>query len=299
MMRGKIAGLAIAAAWSATLPSAAPVSAVAADCGRPGALQDCGTLPLSGTFDARATRTFAASSRLSDTGTGRSRATYLRQAQYSDPDAEEGLVEARFGSGFYRTLCVRTCDGFYFPVSFSTTKYGFGRDEAICRSMCPAAETALYVHRNPGETIKSLVSLQGEPYRKLANANLFRTKFVENCTCQRGLGSRQTLESFIRSGEPNAGGYSGAEVLTRDISSTGPFDPADIPAVEIPDGSDPDTEMNLTLGYSPQRGSPSIATLGGNAGAGSQAAPQPAAEAQTQAGKRAVRIVGPRYYVAQ
>ena len=40
----------------------------------------------------------------------------------------------------YRTVCVRTCDGFYFPISFSTTQDHFRDDEASCQRMCPAAE---------------------------------------------------------------------------------------------------------------------------------------------------------------
>ncbi|MBA5779371.1 DUF2865 domain-containing protein [Stappia sp. F7233] len=240
-----------------------------------------------------------ASSRHGDDNGSRSRVQYVQRVQYGDPDADDGLVSARFGPGQYRTLCVRTCDGFYFPVSFSTTKYGFGRDEAVCRSMCPAAETQLYVHRNPGETIDALVSLGGEPYGEMPNANLFRTQFVENCTCQGDPGARQTITSLIRSGEAEAGSYLRSDTLEPNILSTSLRDTIDPPAIEVPDGSDPDTELNLTLGYAPQRGSPSIATLGVIGGEDRKNEAQPAAEPQIPAEKRAVRIVGPRYYVAQ
>ncbi len=42
----------------------------------------------------------------------------------------------------FRTICVRTCDGYYFPISYSTTQDHFHDDEAACQRMCPAAEVA-------------------------------------------------------------------------------------------------------------------------------------------------------------
>lgn len=47
-------------------------------------------------------------------------------------------------SSTYRTLCVRTCDGYYFPISFATTPNRFQDDERACQRACPAAEVALY-----------------------------------------------------------------------------------------------------------------------------------------------------------
>ena len=38
--------------------------------------------------------------------------------------------------GTYRTVCVRLCDGSFYPISFSTTPDNFARDEAQCRSSC-------------------------------------------------------------------------------------------------------------------------------------------------------------------
>ncbi|MBL6431759.1 MAG: DUF2865 domain-containing protein [Alphaproteobacteria bacterium] len=61
-------------------------------------------------------------------------------------------------------MCVRTCDGFYFPVSFQPAARASAATRAICRSMCPGAEAQLFVHRNPGETVDNLVSVDGLPY---------------------------------------------------------------------------------------------------------------------------------------
>src|SRR5712664_2427672 len=47
-------------------------------------------------------------------------------------------------SGTYRTVCVRTCDGFYFPISFATEPARFPDDEKTCKNLCPAAEATLF-----------------------------------------------------------------------------------------------------------------------------------------------------------
>jgi len=45
--------------------------------------------------------------------------------------------------GTFRTVCVRTCDGFYFPISYSTSPDRFRDDEQSCQRMCPASEVSL------------------------------------------------------------------------------------------------------------------------------------------------------------
>ena len=88
-------------------------------------------------------------------------------------------------SGTYRTLCVRTCDGFYYPISFSTVPSRFQDDERTCQRTCPNAEVMLFTHRNPGEDVNSAVSIAGKPYRDLANAFHYRQAFDATCTCKR------------------------------------------------------------------------------------------------------------------
>ena len=86
--------------------------------------------------------------------------------------------------GTYRTVCVRKCDGFFFPVSFSTTESGFSRDEGVCQSNCPGTEAELFVYKNPGEGPEDMVSLSGQPYQTLDTAFLYKQQFVQNCSCQ-------------------------------------------------------------------------------------------------------------------
>jgi uncharacterized protein DUF2865 len=88
------------------------------------------------------------------------------------------------GGDTYRTVCVRTCDGYYFPISYSTTPASFPQDEQVCQRMCPAAEVSLYTHRNPGEDISQAISTNGRSYSELPNAFAFRKAFNPSCSCR-------------------------------------------------------------------------------------------------------------------
>lgn len=110
-----------------------------------------------------------------------------------------GLFESLFGpgsivapgpgevpqSGTFRTLCVRTCDGYYWPISFSTVPSRFGEDERTCQRMCPAAPVTLFTHRNPGEEVAQAVSLAGQSYSDMPNAFLYRKQYNPACSCRR------------------------------------------------------------------------------------------------------------------
>ena len=85
-------------------------------------------------------------------------------------------------SGTYRTLCVRLCDGFYFPVSESTRRERLSADAKQCEQRCPT-RSRLFMHRNPGEDADAMVDLQGRPYRNLPTALLYQTKYVADCNC--------------------------------------------------------------------------------------------------------------------
>jgi hypothetical protein len=88
-------------------------------------------------------------------------------------------------TGTYRTLCVRTCDGYYYPISFSTVPSRFPEDERTCQRTCPAAEVVLFTHRNPGEDVNQAVSISGRAYRDLPNAFHYRQSFDAACSCRR------------------------------------------------------------------------------------------------------------------
>jgi Protein of unknown function (DUF2865) len=80
------------------------------------------------------------------------------------------------------TVCVRTCDGSFFPVSY----FGAPSSDAleqVCRSLCPNAEVALYTFPFGG-TIGEAVSSTGEPYSNLPNAHKFEQSYDPACSCR-------------------------------------------------------------------------------------------------------------------
>ena len=110
----------------------------------------------------------------------------------------QGFFDALFGggtianatgdgapNGTYHTVCVRTCDGYYFPISYSTAPTHFAEDESACHRLCPAADVALYSFRNPGEDMTVAVSTSGQLYTSLPNAFHYRTQLTPSCSCRR------------------------------------------------------------------------------------------------------------------
>lgn len=103
---------------------------------------------------------------------------------YDPSGREDSYVRIEGYGDTFRTLCVRTCDGYYFPISFSTEASRFGDDARACAAACPGAQVSLYVHRSPGEGVEQMVSLSGEPYTALPTAFAYRKAYNPSCTCR-------------------------------------------------------------------------------------------------------------------
>jgi len=98
---------------------------------------------------------------------------------------EDPFYDYGFGNmSTLRTVCVRKCDGYYWPVSFSTVGEYLQQDASQCVSQCPGSEVELYYYRNPGEDADDMVNLNGEPYRALENAFRYRSEYDQACTCK-------------------------------------------------------------------------------------------------------------------
>jgi hypothetical protein len=88
------------------------------------------------------------------------------------------------GAQTYRTVCVRLCDGYYFPMSFSTLPSHFPQDADACSSKC-AAPAELYYYPNPGGSMDQAVALKSqEAYTKLKFAFRYRKEIVKGCSCK-------------------------------------------------------------------------------------------------------------------
>lgn len=121
-------------------------------------------------------------------------ATYQQQARQLNPfgsiwqdEDSGGFYGGQFGTlpyATYRTVCVRLCDGYYFPVSFSTLPNHFERDAQVCESKC-AAPAELFYHQNPGGSMEEAISYRTRrPYTSLQTAFRYRKEYVQGCSCK-------------------------------------------------------------------------------------------------------------------
>jgi hypothetical protein len=119
-------------------------------------------------------------------------------------------------SGTYRTVCVRSCDGGYFPISFATVPARFPDDDKTCKALCPATEASLYSYRNPGEDMNQAVSINGQPYSSSPNAFRFRQEFNPSCACK---AAGQTWSDALKSIDDKAAAEQQGDIIVTEESA--------------------------------------------------------------------------------
>jgi Protein of unknown function (DUF2865) len=119
-------------------------------------------------------------------------------------------------SGTYRTVCVRSCDGGYFPISFATVPGRFADDEKACKALCPATEASLYTYRNPGEDMNQAVSIGGQTYTSSPNAFKFRSEFNPSCACK---AAGQTWSDALKSIDDKAAAEQQGDIIVTEEGS--------------------------------------------------------------------------------
>lgn len=195
----------------------------------------------------------------------------------------DGRTGLRMGnlSGRFRTLCVRTCDGYFFPVSWSVPQSAFERDRNACAAMCPGTEVELHYHRSSSEEPKDMVSaVTGIPYSDMPNAFRYRqpdAAIAPGCSC--------TASASAERGFTIIGGDHGSG-LPQDEA----FGDAAQASIPVPPGKPDPAEDPETL--SSREGGLDAAAL--KRLAKPPRRPKPPAQADED-GDRAVRVVGPRF----
>jgi len=92
-----------------------------------------------------------------------------------------GLFASR--SGTFTTLCVRACDGYYFPISFAREGRRLAIDLSVCRALYPADEAELYLRR-PDEASEGMLSLAGASYESKPFAYAYRSEYSPACAAR-------------------------------------------------------------------------------------------------------------------
>jgi len=86
-----------------------------------------------------------------------------------------------------RPVCVRLCDGFFFPAASLSGSGEIAGQEASCAALCPEAPTALYFLRAGSDRIEDAATMSGERYAALPAALRYRTARDGACACRRAL----------------------------------------------------------------------------------------------------------------
>ena len=152
-----------------------------------------------------------------------------------DPTRAAPGTHSRRGKGRYRTMCVRMCDGYYFPVSFKTTSSQLEADAQFCNSDCYNAPTKLFYYSNPGGSIKNMRALDGVLYKDIANAFKYRKEYVASCRCKAPPWSRQARQQHDSWGQ-QARNHAQDDKNTSQALSQSPFE------------TSPETSQKKTMG---------------------------------------------------
>ncbi|MFJ5369100.1 DUF2865 domain-containing protein [Bosea sp. CER48] len=94
-------------------------------------------------------------------------------------DPEQPTEPAKPRLGGPQTVCVRTCDGFFFPLSNNA-----GNPDEMCQALCPGVETLAYGMSSGGDIQNAASRSSGQPYSSLPNALKYTRSFDAACTCR-------------------------------------------------------------------------------------------------------------------
>jgi hypothetical protein len=149
---------------------------------------------------------------------------------------ENGMVSVPRQAGSFRTLCVRTCDGYFFPMSNAASPSDFGRDQKNCESSCPGTEMQVFYTRGVSSSTDSMASsVTGQPYSALPTAYLYKkpgTERPQSCGCN-------AVQNFeIIAGNPSEN----SPQTTSEAAGNSSFVPVPVARPDI--AADPETLAN-------------------------------------------------------
>lgn len=114
-----------------------------------------------------------------------SRAAHRAYQSRSAPnDVEDETVGPPDSGGPYKTMCVRACDGYYFPLRHNARRKNFASDSKSCRNACGSDARLFYYALHGGQGPDAMVDLSGKRYIDLPHAFGYRKALVQGCTCK-------------------------------------------------------------------------------------------------------------------
>ncbi|WP_027166355.1 DUF2865 domain-containing protein [Mesorhizobium sp. WSM3224] len=152
----------------------------------------------------------------------------------------DGMDLPRLG-GEFRTMCVRTCDGYFFPMSNAASVGDFERDQKNCESSCPGTEVQVFYTRGMDDDSGSMTSsVTGQPYSELPTAYLYKqANFSRPPTCGCNAQASNGNFTIIGGNPPNP-------EQSQPDGGAASFVP--VPATKPDPGADPETLANIEGG---------------------------------------------------
>ena len=87
-------------------------------------------------------------------------------------------------AGGTRTLCVRLCDGYYFPIEYDAASSRFDTDATVCQSLyAEDGQAELFVQANDDD-VANATSLSGQRYGDQPYAFLYRQSYAPACVAE-------------------------------------------------------------------------------------------------------------------
>ncbi|MFN3869368.1 MAG: DUF2865 domain-containing protein, partial [Hyphomicrobiaceae bacterium] len=111
---------------------------------------------------------------------------------YSRPEIQRDSDEEQFSNddelrpvktGRLRAVCVRLCDGFYWPLNDRASRQTLKREAERCQATCGTEARLFYQDRESPDPSR-LIDLAGRPYDSLQTAYLYRKKLISGCGCR-------------------------------------------------------------------------------------------------------------------
>jgi len=150
-----------------------------------------------------------------------------------------------FRGGGNQPVCVRLCDGFFFPVNYEGAK-GNDRYEEACQASCPGTKTEVYFMPR-GADLNQAATARGHRYTALETAFKYCKVRDQACSCKSADQTwgrvLQNAESLVRKGK--------TDIVVTDDRAVGPPAPS---SFESPSGGDeplkPLAQANLSRPFS-------------------------------------------------
>lgn len=193
------------------------------------------------------------------------------QSRARPTNDDDELIGPPDSGGPYKTVCVRACDGFYFPLRHNARRKNFASDVKSCRNACGSDARLYYYPLNGADGPDTMVDLSGRKYSEQPKAFVYRRSRVEGCACKpdpwsyeeaqrhQSYADQEAIElakdeAFVKAREAEVKAAK-ADTKTQDVAAAEIAKPVPEPAVPAADGSI-DMTAAVQVALAPETGEP-------------------------------------------